>query len=251
MEDNAWLVQSIAGVAYILAGAPLLKLAARSGETPERMLGATFLMMGISYGFYQGPQIFAQLEPLWTPFFFVGRLLYDASVITVGFFTRVVFRREEGWARWLVWASIILISAGIVISAQRGDWEGLYPISNPGYWLEFTGQSLPCVWIAVEGFLYYRKSKKRMHFGLSNPMLCNRFLLWSLFGVMQWATILVLVKMNMEFEVNERFSASMDALEGTFEMLAILMIWLAFFPPRLYRSWVARGAVPAGQAGLG
>jgi len=251
VEDNAWLVQSIAGVAYVLAGAPLLKLAARSGETPERMLGATFLMMGISYGFYQGPLVFDQLEPLWTPFYFVGRLLYDASVITVGFFTRAVFRREEHWAWGLVWASVASIAAGLVVSARYGDWEGLYPISNPGYWLEFAGQSLPCLWIAVEGFLHFRKSKKRMHFGLSDPMVCNRFLLWSLFGVMQWATILVLVKMNSEFEIHEKFSASMDALEGAFEMLAILMVWLAFFPPRLYRSWIDGGLAHAGQPGRG
>ena len=53
------------------------------------------------------------------------------------------------------------------------------------------------------------------------------------------ATIVVLVKMNLEYEARGVFSVAMDALEGLFEMLTILMIWLAFFPPRFYRSWVS------------
>jgi hypothetical protein len=34
----------------------------------------------------------------------------------------------------------------------------------------------------------------------------------------------------------------MDQLLGSLEMLTIGMIWLAFFPPRIYRAWIERAA---------
>jgi len=34
----------------------------------------------------------------------------------------------------------------------------------------------------------------------------------------------------------------MDQLMGSIEMLTIAIIWLAFFPPRIYRAWVERAA---------
>ncbi|MDH3520401.1 MAG: hypothetical protein OEM49_08075 [Myxococcales bacterium] len=239
MEDNAWIFQTVAGVFYVMAGIPLLRLASRSGQAPERILGTTFLLMGISYGFYQAPIIFASLVPHEVPLTVVGRLAYDASVVMIAFFTRGVFRNREAWATGLVCASVVLLVAGLVVSVGYGDWNGYAPLANPGYWLEFTGQVIPCTWIAIEGFLQHRKLQKRVHFGLSDPAVCNRLLLWSLFGAMQLATIVVLVKMNLEYEARGVFSVAMDALEGLFEMLTILMIWLAFFPPRFYRSWVS------------
>ena len=33
---------------------------------------------------------------------------------------------------------------------------------------------------------------------------------------------------------------SMDQLLGSLEMLTIAIVWLAFFPPRFYRSWIER-----------
>lgn len=242
MEDNAWLVQTLAGVCFVVAGIPLLRLASRTGKFPERILGWTFLLMGISYGFYQIPIIFSALAELEGPFSFVGRLLYAASVVAVAFFTREVFRKNEAWARWLPWGFLALIVAGLCLSGFYGDLEGMAPLSNPGFWVEWAGEISPCLWVALEGFLQYRKSGRRARFGLSDPTVTNRFLLWSLFGVMQMATLVVLVPMNIEYETRGVYSTAMDALEGAFEMLTIAMIWLAFFPPALYRSWVARAA---------
>ena len=248
MDDNAWVVQTLAGACFVAAGIPLLRLASRSGQFPERVLGWTFLLMGISYGFYQLPLIFSGLAPLEDPFAIVGRLAYAASVVAVAFFTREVFRKGDAWARWLPWGCVALIAGGVCISGFYGDLEGLAPLSNPGFWIEWTGEIIPCFWVGIEGLIQYRKSGRRMQFGLSDPTVTNRFLLWSLFGFMQVATLVVLAPMNIEYEMHGRYSATMDALEGAFEMLTIAMIWLAFFPPALYRSWIARAGQP-GSAG--
>lgn len=189
-----------------------------------------------------GPLIFSGLEPLWTPFNVIGRVLYDLSAVAVVLFTREVFRKKEPWATWAVGVTVTLLVTGFAVSGFYGDWEGLYPISNPGYWLEWLGQSTPFVWVGVEGIQNYRSARKRVRFGLTDAMVCNRFLLWSLFGVMQLATLVVLVVMNAGYEIHGHFTATTDALEGAFEMLTVAVIWLAFFPPAFYRGWIGRAA---------
>ena len=250
MDDNAWVVQTLAGVCFVVAGVPLLRLAWRTGQFPERVLGWTFLLMGISYGFYQAPLIFPGLAALEDPFSVVGRLVYAASVVAVAFFTREVFRKGDAWARWLPWSCLALIVVGVCASALFDDLEGLAPLSNPGFWIEWIGEIIPCVWVGVEGVVHYPKSRRRMRFGLSDPTVANRFLLWSMFGFMQAATLLVLVPMNIEYELTGRYSAAMDTAMGAFEMLTIVAIWLAFFPPAIYRSWIARAA-QTGRTGAG
>jgi hypothetical protein len=44
------------------------------------------------------------------------------------------------------------------------------------------------------------------------------------------------------------FSAWSDRVLGSFEILTIATIWIAFFPPALYRSWM-RGAAMAQTEG--
>ena len=48
MEGHAYIGELIAGIVYLIAGARLLRLGQRTGELPERLLGATFLAMGVS-----------------------------------------------------------------------------------------------------------------------------------------------------------------------------------------------------------
>ena len=48
LEANAYLTELAAGITYLLAGARLVSLGIRTGETPERFLGAAFMMYGLS-----------------------------------------------------------------------------------------------------------------------------------------------------------------------------------------------------------
>ena len=66
MEDSAYLGELLAGVFYSVAGYRLLRLALRTQEKPERVLGLTFLLMGASFLLYQIPLVF-QSEAVETP----------------------------------------------------------------------------------------------------------------------------------------------------------------------------------------
>ena len=56
--DSEYLGQLINGIAYLVVGAGLARLAYRSGQRPERLLGAYFLLTGCDYFVYAATRIF-------------------------------------------------------------------------------------------------------------------------------------------------------------------------------------------------
>ncbi|MBW2495410.1 MAG: hypothetical protein JRE43_11710 [Deltaproteobacteria bacterium] len=248
MAEAAFILELLAGIFFVIAAVPLLLLAARNRQIPERILGIAFLLMGVSYLFYETPFAFGN-EALIVPFSLVGRLLWNASVVTTAAFTWTVFHREESWAVPLLWSVVVLLIAGLAISVQHGDLEGMAPIRNPGFWFEWVGQLIPFVWVSVASLTSYTSARRRARIGLSDALVSNRYLLFGGFGLLQLATVVLLVPMYIGYEVGSGgFSDSMDQLMGSLEMLTIVMIWLAFFPPRAYRDWIERAAARTATA---
>ncbi len=248
MAEAAFIIELLAGIFFVLFAMPLLRLAARNQHLPERILGITFLLMGVSYLFYETPYAF-QNEALVVPFSLVGRLLWNASVVTTAAFTREVFHREKPWAGPLLWSVVVLLIAGLAISVQNGDLEGMAPIGNPGFWFEWVGQLIPFVWVAAASLVAYVNSCRRARIGLSTALASNRYLLFGCFGLFQLATVVLLVPMYIGYETdNGGFSESMDSLMGSLEMLTIATIWLVFFPPRIYLAWIERAAARSAAA---
>ncbi|HXV37347.1 MAG TPA: hypothetical protein VEC18_09365 [Myxococcota bacterium] len=248
MDDAAFIVELLAGIFFTIAAVPLLRLAARTRQYPERMLGITFLLFGISYLFYEAPYLI-QREELFAPLSFGGRLLWNASVLTTALFTREVFHRERRWSRPLLWGITALLLVGIAISIQQGDLEGMAPNGNPGFWLEWIGQVIPFLWVVSAALTEYASARRRVRIGLANPLVCNRYLLFACFGFAQLATIALLVPMFDSVETNDgAIPHLLDQLMGAFEMLTLAIIWLAFFPPRCYREWIALAAARSAAA---
>jgi len=249
MVENAFLLELLAGVFFVAASVPLLRLARRTGEVPERLLGIAFLLFGTSYLFYELPYALTD-EALLLSFSVIGRVLWDASVVAIALFTKEVFHRDRAWARILVWCVGLLLAVGFSISAIYGDWEGMAPLSNPGFWIEWLGQMIPLAWVACAAFWQYSLARRRVRLGLSDPLVSNRFFLFGLFGLAQIPTVALLIPMYIAYQNEQGFSTAMDLAVGSFEMMTIATIWFAFFPPAIYRSWIeGQRVVPeAGEA---
>jgi hypothetical protein len=236
MEDNAYIGELLAGIVYLIAGARLLRLGRRTREAPERLLGATFLFMGVSSTLYVLP-VFSTFESLWTPLNFAGRVCIIPEAVIFALFTWRVFRPAERWGGWLVWGTAILLVIGVGGSAMGGDWEG-FSISNGWFWLEWVGYTLPFGWASSEAFAQYRQARRRVSLGLCGPLVCNRFLLWALFGALQTCLALVLLPQYANYETTNQFTAMWDALYGAIEITSLVMIGLVFFPPAFYQRWI-------------
>jgi hypothetical protein len=234
MPDNAWIGEFIAGIFYLIVGARLARLASRTGERPERLLSAMFFFSGASYILYTVPMAIP-VDALWTPFNFAGRVTYIPAAILIALFTRAVFRSDARFSIWMVYATAALLIVGIGVSAMMGDWEG-FSLGNPCFWLEWAGYTVPFAWAGLEALGQYRSSLRRQRLGLCDRIVCNRLLLWSIWGMVMVALSVVLVPMYAHFETTNAFSAFFDGLTGALEVFALGLIWLVFFPPRFYQK---------------
>jgi hypothetical protein len=246
MEESAYIGAVIAGLAFLIAGFRLSRLSLRTGEAPERLLGAAFLLWGFSYLVWELPIILVD-ESITRPCLVAGRLLNDFGIVASVLFLRLVFRRQEPWGWWLVAGTTLTLLGGLAGSVAVGDWEGVVPLDNAWWWLEEVGSVTSVVWMCAEGFSQYRKARQRLKLGLCDPLVCNRYLLWGLAGATWTLLDFVVVVQTIEYQRTQVWSATLDSLVGGIEIGVIAMIWLVFFPPAFYRRWINRDVV-AGTA---
>jgi len=239
VADAEYLFEFIAGLFYLIVAVQLLRLAAASHESSQRLLGIAFLFFGVSYVFTEAPFAF---EPgtFSIPTLFAGRLLYDVGAVVLALCNREMFQKGERWAAWLVVGLAAMLAAGVGISLRGGDWEGAEPLGNVGFWLEWIGQLGAFVWIAIEACVQCSKARKRAALGLCEPAAFHRYLLLSLFGFIEVCAFFAMIPLYVIYETQNRFYVWMDVLLGMCEILPVLLVWLAFQPPASYRAWIDR-----------
>jgi hypothetical protein len=245
MVGDSFLASLLTGLLFLGVARALLRLASRTGQAAERLLGVSFVFVGASYVFAEAPHVFG-LESLIGPLSFAGRLSYAASVVAIAIFTRRVLQSDEVWARWLVYGSALLVALGLGLSVLEGDLGGFYPLRSGAFWLEWTGLLLPFVWMGVAVFVQYEKARQRVRLGFCDNRSCNRLLLWSLFALFQVCGFFAWAALYIIYESQRQWTPAMDVLYVVTDHLAIATIWLAFFPPALYRSWIDSQAVTEG-----
>jgi hypothetical protein len=245
MEESAYLGGVLAGLVSFIAGVRLIHLSLRSQKSPEFLLGMTLFLWGLAYACWQIPVATAN-QPLTQPLFFAGRVLTCGATIFFASFARIVFRSRARWAKALVFAIAISVFAGVAGSFTVGDSEGVRPLSDPWWWADWAAALVAISWVGVEGFINHLNARQRVRLGSCDPLVCNRYLLWGITGIV-WAVFYGMVALqHIEFETQEIWSTAMDRANGAVDIAGVALVWLICFPPRFYRRWIA-GAAPAAQ----
>jgi hypothetical protein len=250
MDQIMYITQFAVCLAYFTICVRLLRLSQRSGETPERLLGVAFLVWGFSYLFYYPAYYGLEEGSLQSAFFFASGFADDLGTLALALVTRCVFRNRERWATWLVWSIGLCLAAGVGGSIWIGDWEGVSPLSNPWFWFEISGDVAAMSWIATEGFCEYRKARQRRRLDLCDPIVCNRYLLWGLSGVIWILYDGAIIWQYSDYELTQYWSPALDSLVSALGTAAVAVIWFVFFPPAFYRRWIQL-ADPAATAAEG
>jgi hypothetical protein len=154
-------------------------------------------------------------------------------------FVRRVFRPHERWARFLQVGLCGVLWGGWLADTATGGLTA----STPGlfYWISFSVIGTYPLWAAVEALHYWSLMRKRVELGLADPLVTNRFLLWSVAALCTMASIwTVQIPTFLGYE-----AFSPDAVQlTTVTMLATSALgivtigayWLTFFPPGWYRA---------------
>ncbi len=245
MEQNAYIMEAISGVIYLVLGLRLCWRSVRSGEWSEQIFGLALLIWATGYALYDIPYAFTKPGELIPPFFsYTSALAFNLGNLTLAVYAKDVFRKRENWAGWLVVALACCALLGATGSAWVGDWEQVDPLRNPGYWPQTLANVAPAFWIGCDGLTHFFAARKRVALGLVDPWPHNQMLLFGLVGSM-WSVLEILVVVQVFVYVNlGAWSLPLGIANGLLELLPMGLLWLVFFPPAAYRRWI-EGAAPA------
>jgi len=227
------------GVASLVAGIRLLALATRTWALPELSLGAG-LVVGVVAGYVPETVVLATdwaAPAAERGILAVTQVAIRLAALAILFFTWRVFRPDETWALWVF---------GILVGALVVSWVG-FPLTQihaltlaERVWYEVfaVARSACLAWGALESFRCWRTGLRRGRLGLSDPLVTNRFLLWSialgasalLMGSTIWAGLAGV----------DPSSPAWVLLESLFGSVGAVGLWLTFFPSDAYRRRIER-----------
>jgi hypothetical protein len=241
------LFQSISGTIYLLTitavGIRLLMLARRNRGLPELLLGVSLLVGGTFGATLEASGL--ALRPTIEPGV-VGMLLFSGKVcglialVCQGVFIWKVFRSDAAWAPALVGLCFSLSAAAMVGFWAYGTFStGL--IHMTWFWLELIGRTTGSVWLVCEAVRYYRLMRRRMHLGLADPVVTNRFLLWGVAGIFGLLMMMTAVPPVIAPTTTHWLMAWDIALFSAFGIGFCIAYSLVFFPPAFYLRWIGSG----------
>lgn len=244
---SLYLVSTAAfSVFAIVIGVRLIALSRRTNRIPERSLGLGFIgTAGLGYGILMFAMIGrraaggSDAPEFYTWLIALGWIFHNLGVGFLLDFVQRVFRPEEGWARLLKSSFNIVLWGGWLADAFTGGLTAGSP--SHYYWIAFAVIGTYPLWIAVEAFRYWGLMRKRVSLGLADPLVANRFLLWTIASIFTVASIwLVEVPTFLGYEhmspAAEHITRVTMLCTSAFGIATICTYWLTFFPPVWYQK---------------
>lgn len=216
----------------------MLRLAGRTGQVPELLIGAAMLTGGaIGYPMWVLFSVMAAQQPeVALRAGFAGTLGLHLSAWANGLAWYAIYHRGSGWARatlGVVTAALFLslldrlVAVGATVHGTGGASGFLL------YRISLACQALPYVLMAVTGLRYHALLERRLALGLADPVVTNRIWLWS-------ATSAVVVVQygwsigTLQLRHLPTFAAASHAVVAGLGLSLAVLLSLAFFPPQFY-----------------
>jgi len=226
----------------LIVGLRLLRLARRTGEWPERLIGGGFLA-GSMFGYptlVAADRLMATAPDTSLILFFAGWTgLVTAAVCLLAFWQRVYHPDRLAARRtFLIGSAFLVVSLfGIVFTHSAGAKAAANAWYLPGLLAQGAAYALN----GWAGARYWRMLRRRLSLGLADPVVVNRILLWS---AAAWAITLQYLYSTGVVIVTGGSSISGFgiALVSSLGLIAAGTMLLAFFPPRSYLLWLERGS---------
>lgn len=230
------VAQNLGMVAFLLAsavvGVRLLLLWRRTRELPELSIGLAFVLAGLIGGILLHLARVHDSGALGT----AAIVCLHAGALCLAFFTWRVFRLDAAWARLAFGA----LAAGAIV-AVLGGGQGTRGAAQNGaaFWIGFWCRALPFGWAAFESGLYFARMRRRVHLGLADAFVAQRFLFWAVgSGLVFWIFAQSAVLLALGADPNDGAPLLLRSVIG---LGASAALWWAFFPPGRLRYAAQHG----------
>jgi hypothetical protein len=245
MASLSLICLAVYTVASGVVGVRLLMRASRSRGLPELLAGLSYV--GAPALGYPMAIISSQLpnRAIAVPMYVAGEILLVSGCCCFLFFTVKVFRPGVGWALWMAGiGSAFMVYSGIGITQAFVSYTDAAEVTahaRTPLAVMVGVLLLSYVWTALEGLRYYRMMRKRMMLGLADAVVTNRFLLWTLSGLIStaWISFSAVLLAAGENLARNPLNVSVTCAGGVANTVLLVLI---FMPPASYTRWLARSA---------
>jgi hypothetical protein len=232
-------------VASGIVGVRLLQRARRSHGVPELLAGLSYVgapALGYPMAIVSSTMTNRAFA---VPVYVTGEVLLVFGCCCFLFFTMKVFRPGAGWAMWTAaLGAAVLIWSGFSITRaflSSTDPAEITARARLGLTAMVGVLALSYVWTALEGLRYYRMMRKRMALGLADPVVTNRFFLWTCSGLtsVAWISFSALTLAAGANLARDPMNVLVTCAGGIANTVFLVLI---FMPPAAYTRWVTRSA---------
>jgi hypothetical protein len=213
------------GVGWVVS-VRLLRLARRTHELPELVLGvSTLLAIGLGY-----PLLVASAATDSVVLRAAGALSVDVGFVLVATFTWRVFRTADGWAAALVagLALGLVVQLGVVVRHQEAAGVIQMLLASAVYG-----------WTALEASIHARMHRRRIALGIGDPVVANRLWLWCVMGATSVFAAL-LNALTILFGIMPLENPAVLIVTTASGLVQATTLLLALAPPAAYLGWLAR-----------
>jgi len=252
---GAWVLAGFLAffVVSLVVGLRLVMLWHRTRQLPELLIGLSVLGIGpIGFGaLMAGSVVIGQGV---SPGALGVRAIFALGTATVagGVLSKCVFnwRVYRPASRAALLATLGVGVGLLALYVHAGVARGFLPVrivDGPTL-LQSSLQVGALMWGSIEAFRYWRLMRRRRALGLADPVVTNRFLLWS-FGAAAAAlgtavgTLTSWATGTASLEIPWVVTSS-----SAHGMVAAIAMWLAFVPPKAYARFIqARASAGAAE----
>lgn len=238
------LVLPLVGLLLAALGARVLWRARRHSSVPELGVGVWFAGIGIGTPIMHRASIPGGVAPELAPVLIgLGQGLIALAFCGLFVFTWRTFGSDSGWRRNLARAGIC---ACLATWAGVGWFEGFAPGAGPATLVLAGVRAVAVAWAFVETTQYAVRMRRRARIGLADPVVANRFVLWSVWtgSLLLGMGVAIGVRWT-QIELGSGRVVDVDALVSMtrvvfalFGLAASSAMWLSFFPPVRYQAWL-------------
>ncbi len=237
----------VALLVFLLLIAPAIRLigvALRTRRTPELWGALFFLGTGIGIPL----RLIGHAQALADP--------AAAAQLAMTTFTWRVFRPAAAWARLLAALMILGILGSTTLLFLTGATSNEQSLAMA---VTNATRVAPMAWAFVESLRYFRAMRRRSALGLADPVVTNRFLLWSCWvgglallptltlSLRQLGRLAAALGMSDAAAIAQSplLGATLRAIFLASGLLAAVALSLSFSPPKRYLRLVQRRAARA------
>lgn len=241
-----WLVlvpPTLFVVTSLVVGVRVLRRARRTRSMPERAIGVALLSAGVfGYTLIGGVPLLPWLSPTDLHLSVaLGDLAVSIGCVALYLSTWRSFRPTQLWAAGVFLAAALVL--GVTSLATLWTASFTLPYHERPWWhaLGLACQSLAFAWTSAEAIGSSLALRRRARLGLASPVVANRILTWGIASgcACVLTSLYAVIWYRQQSLVPSLQAISVLSVPG---FAAAVAVWLAFYPPRFWLRWIARGA---------